>query len=110
MSPTAATEMPSRIRNDALFQNSSHLSQYSRWIPWVSKHRAISSGAPRKNHTTETRHLAGSIRDVGPADHCGSVAVVLSKCGFRGASSVTRCKFKCAAGGFPVQKSDGLAD
>ena len=69
----------------------------------------MSSGAPRKNHTTENRHLAGSIRDVEPADHYGSVAVGLSKCGFGGASSVTRLKgFKCAGGGFPVQKSDGF--
>jgi len=47
--------------------------RFSRWIPWVSRHQAISSDAPRKNHTTETRHLARSILGVGPADHCGSV-------------------------------------
>ena len=52
----------------------------SRYLPSVWRQRAISLGAPRKNHTSETSHLAGSIRDVGPGDHCGSVAVVLSKC------------------------------
>jgi hypothetical protein len=32
------------------------------------------------------------FRDVGPADHCGSVAVVLSKCGLRGASLLIHLK------------------
>jgi hypothetical protein len=53
---------------------------------------------PRKNHTTETRHLAAPIRDVEREDRCGSVAVVLSKCGFRGASSVTRLKASSVPG------------
>ena len=38
------------------------------------KHRAAPSGAPRKNHKWETRHLAVPIRDVGAAGRCESVA------------------------------------
>ena len=82
MSPTAASEMPSPIRNDALFQNSPHLSQYSRWIQWVSRHRAIPSDELRRNHTLEICHFAGPTRDVGSADHGESVAVVPRRCGF----------------------------
>src|SRR5206468_12809561 len=59
MSPTAASEMPSPIRNDALFQNSPHLSQYSRWIQWVSWHRAILSEELRRNNTLDICHLSG---------------------------------------------------
>jgi hypothetical protein len=42
--------------------------------------------------------LAGSTRDVGPADLCGSVAVMLSKCGFRGASRLTKLKASSVPG------------
>ena len=64
----------------------------SRYLPSVWRQRVIPSSAPRKNHTSETSHLAGPNRDVGPADRCESVAAVLRKSAFCGASSVTRLK------------------
>src|SRR4029077_15940023 len=39
-------------------------------------------GAPRKNHTWDTRHLARPIRDVGSADRRESVSGARCKCGF----------------------------
>src|SRR5204863_8360751 len=78
----AAREVPSRIRNDALFQNSPHLSQYSHWIQWVWRHRASPSDGLRRNHTLEIFHFAGSTRDVGSADHGESVSVVPHTCEF----------------------------
>ena len=47
----------------------------------VSSPPAIPSGAPRMNHTWETRHLAGPIQDAGSADHRGSVSASLRRCG-----------------------------
>ena len=35
--------------------------------------RAVPRGAPRKNHTSGTRHLAQSTRDVGASGRCESV-------------------------------------
>ena len=64
----------------------------SRWVRSASTHRAIPSGAPRMNRTSVILRLPRSIRGVGPADHCGSVAVMLSKCGLRGASPLTQLK------------------
>src|ERR1044071_9400287 len=43
----------------------------------VLARRVFSSGAPRTNHTSETRHLAGSIRDVGSAGRRASVSAGL---------------------------------
>ena len=40
---------------------------------------AFSSGAPRKNHTSETRHLAGPTRDVGSAGRRESVSAGLCR-------------------------------
>ena len=51
----------------------------SRWIFLVSQRQATPSGALRKNRTSVIRHLAESIRDVGAADHCESVAAGLRK-------------------------------
>jgi len=45
----------------------------------VSRHRVFSSGAPRKNHTWETRHLAGPTRDVGSAGRRESVSAGLRR-------------------------------
>ncbi len=53
----------------------------SRRIRFVPGQRAIPSGAPRKSHTLEIRHLARSIPDVGSEDRCESVAAVLHRCG-----------------------------
>jgi hypothetical protein len=47
----------------------------------VSTHRVFSSDAPRKNHTWETRHLAGSIRDVGSAGRYESASADLRTSG-----------------------------
>ena len=47
----------------------------------VSTHRVFPSGAPRKNHTWETRHLAESIRDVGSAGRYESASAVLRTSG-----------------------------
>ena len=66
--------------------------RWSRWVHFLSRQRVIPSSASRKNHRSGTRHLAESTRDVGSADRCESVAGALSRCGFRGASSVTRLK------------------
>ena len=43
----------------------------------VSRHRVFSSGAPRKNHTSETRRLAGPTQDVGSAGRRESVSAGL---------------------------------
>jgi len=43
---------------------------------------AFSSGVPRKNHTKETRHLAGPIRDVGCAGRREVVCADLRRYGF----------------------------
>jgi hypothetical protein len=43
----------------------------------VSRRPAFLSGAPRKSHTWETRHLAGPIRGVGSAGRRESVSAVL---------------------------------
>jgi hypothetical protein len=64
--------------------------RYFRWIPLASRQQAISSGAPRKNHTWETRHLAESTRDVGSAGRRESFATGASKCGFPGHGILTR--------------------
>ena len=47
----------------------------------VSGRRVFSPGAPRKNHTLETRHLAGSIRDVGSEGRRESVSAGLRRYG-----------------------------
>ncbi len=49
------------------------------WVNFASRQRATPSGALRKNRTSGIRHLAESIRDVGAADHCESVAAGLRK-------------------------------
>ena len=49
------------------------------WVLFVLSPAAIPAGAPRKNHTWETRHLAGPIRDVGSAGHGESVSAGLRR-------------------------------
>src|SRR5262245_829498 len=49
----------------------------------ASGHRVSPPGAPRKNHTWGTRHLAGSIPDVASADPRESASADLRKSGFR---------------------------
>jgi len=41
------------------------------------EYRVFLSGAPRKNHTWETRHLAGSIQDVATAGRYESASADL---------------------------------
>jgi hypothetical protein len=41
--------------------------------PFAQKRRAVLPGAPHRNHTSGTRHPAGSIRDVRSADRRESV-------------------------------------
>ena len=48
-------------------------------VLFVLSPAAIPAGAPRKNHTWETRHLAGPIRDVGSAGHGESVSAGLRR-------------------------------
>ena len=40
---------------------------------FMRKRRAVPRGAPRKNHTLGSRHLAQSTRDVGASGRCESV-------------------------------------
>src|SRR5215468_8493202 len=51
-------------------------------VLFASDQRAIPRGAPRRNHTWEICHLAGSIRDVGPGGRRESVSGAPRRCGF----------------------------
>jgi hypothetical protein len=93
----------------ARIQRLSAKQRWSRWSPWVSRRRAISSAALHKNRTMETRHLAGSTRDVGSADHCESVGAVLRRCGLCGPWRRLDEGFTCAAGQF-FQSPAGIAN
>lgn len=46
-------------------------------VRWRLSLLTLQSGAPRKSHTWETRHLAGPIRGVGYAGRCESVSAGL---------------------------------
>jgi len=52
-------------------------------MPFASKRRAVSRGAPRKNHTWGFRRWTRPIQDVGSADRRESVAGARCRCGFR---------------------------
>ena len=65
-------------------------------VPFVLGPPAIPSGAPRKNHTWETRHLAGPIRDVGSGGRRESVAGAPRRCGFDATQPLVRLKVDVA--------------
>jgi hypothetical protein len=50
-----------------------------RWVLLLSEHQVILADALRKNHTWDNIRPAQSIRDVGVADRCESVAANLCK-------------------------------
>ena len=50
------------------------------------------------NHISGSRHLAGSTRDVGSADHCESDAAGLRRCGRCGPWPLTRWKVQVGRG------------
>jgi hypothetical protein len=56
--------------------------QKNAWVRLRLSLSAIPSGVLRKNHTSAIRHLAGPIRDVGPADPRESAFADLRRYGF----------------------------
>ena len=58
------------------------LTRQTDWLLFVLSPATIPAGAPRKNHTWETRHLAGPTRDVGSAGRRESVSAGLCMYGF----------------------------
>ena len=93
IAPKLASEPDVNVKfSQVRISGSSPEVRLSRYLRSVWSRRVILSSAPRRNHTSETSHLAGPNRDVGPADRCESVAAVLRKSAFSGASSVTRLK------------------
>ena len=61
------------------FQSVMNGGQKSYAVRFALDPSAFPSGAPRTSHTWATRHLAGSIRDVGFANPCESVFAGLRK-------------------------------